>query len=125
MKVLIVDDNKQARAMIKQYLRDLTDETRECEDGADVLSAYKAFLPDWVLMDWEMKRVNGLVATRQIIANFPDAKILMVTNYNEKDLQIAAKDAGASGFVLKDDLLTLHSFLKKANEHQPGTKDLI
>ena len=113
MKVLIVDDNEQARRMIKQYLREPSYEFRECEDGAEAVSAYAEFLPDWVLMDWEMKQVNGLSATRQVIASFPDAKVLIVTNYDEKDLRQAATDAGASGFVLKDDLLMLQSFLKK------------
>ncbi len=117
MKVLIVDDNEQARQMIRHYLHKLSDEFRECADGAEAVSAYAEFLPDWVLMDWEMKQVNGLVATRNIIADFPDAKVLMVTNYNEKDLRQSATEAGARGLVLKDDLLSLHSLLKKSNDH--------
>jgi CheY-like chemotaxis protein len=117
MKVLIVDDNEQARQMIRHYLHKLSDEFRECADGAEAVSAYAEFLPDWVLMDWEMKQVNGLIATRNIIADFPDAKVLMVTNYDEKDLRQAATEAGARGFVLKDDLLSLHLFLKKSTEH--------
>ncbi len=112
MKVLIVDDNEQARWMIKHYLRELSDEIRECEDGAEALSAYAEFLPDWVLMDWEMKQVGGLAATQNIIEQFPDAKILIVTNYDENDLRQTAKEAGAVGFILKDDLLMLRSFLK-------------
>ena len=111
MKVLIVDDNEQARWMIKHYLREFSDEFRECEDGAEALEAYADFQPDWVLMDWEMRQVNGLVATQSIINQFPDAKILIVTNYDEKDLRQAATEAGASGFILKDDLLKLQSFL--------------
>ena len=112
MKFLIVDDNEQARVMIKNYLRQGSDEFRECEDGAEALSAYAEFLPDWVLMDWEMKQISGLAATQNIIEFFPDAKILMITNYDEIHLRRAAVEAGASGFVLKDDLLSLKSFLK-------------
>lgn len=112
MKVLIVDDNEQARWMMKHYLRGLSDDFRECEDGAEALSAYAEFHPDWVLMDWEMKQMGGLAATQNIISRFPDAKILIVTNYDEEDLRQAAKTAGASGFILKDDLLRLQSFLK-------------
>jgi len=117
MKVLVVDDNEQARQMIKHYLRELSNDFRECADGAEAVSTYAEFLPDWVLMDWEMKQVNGIVATRNIIADFPDAKVLMVTNYDEKVLRQAATEAGARGFVLKDDLLSLHSLLKKSNDH--------
>lgn len=111
MKVLIVDDNQQARQMIIHYLRGLSDDFRECADGAEAVHAYSDFLPDWVLMDYEMKQVNGLAATRHIIADFPEAKILMVTNYDEQDLRRAAMEAGACGYVLKDDLLSLHWFL--------------
>jgi CheY-like chemotaxis protein len=117
MKVLIVDDNEQARWMIKHYLCDISEEFRECEDGADALKAYAEFLPDWVLMDWEMKQVNGLAATVQIIRNFPDAKILIITNYDEQSMRQAALEAGAKGFVTKDDLQILQSLLKKSNNH--------
>ena len=81
MKVLIVDDNEQARWMIRHYLRECANEFRECDDGAEAVSAYTEFQPDWVLMDWEMKQVHGLAATRRIIADFPEARILIVTNY--------------------------------------------
>jgi len=46
MKVLIVDDNEQARQMIKHYLHELSDEFRECADGVEAVSAYAEFLPD-------------------------------------------------------------------------------
>lgn len=111
MKVLIVDDNEQAREMIKHYLREYADEFCECKDGAEAHRAYADFQPDWVLMDWEMKQVNGLVATRRVIADFPDARILMVTNYDDNDLRQEAACAGACGYVLKDNLLALQAFL--------------
>ena len=109
MKVLIVDDSPQMRQMVKFYLRGLADETCECEDGAEALDAYRKFQPDWVLMGWEMKRMDGLAATRRIRASFPEAHILFVTQYDEPELRQAAAEVGASGFVSKDDLLTLQS----------------
>ena len=111
MKVLIVDDNEQARWMIRHYLRELSDDFRECTDGAEALSAYAEFLPDWVLMDWEMK-TDGLTATRRIIKAHPQARILIVTQHDDDNLRDAAIEAGARGFVLKDDLLALGSFLE-------------
>lgn len=104
LKVLIVDDNEQARGMIRRCLSGRADEFCECSDGSEVLSAYADFLPDWVLMDWEMKEVNGLTATRNLLARYPAAKVLLVTNYDERDLRQAAMEAGAVAFVLKDDL---------------------
>jgi DNA-binding NarL/FixJ family response regulator len=112
MKFLIVDDNANARRMIKRYLSTQANEFRECDDGDGAVSAYADFRPDWVLMDWEMKRVNGLSAMLLLREEFPDAKVLMVTNYDDDDLRRAAAEAGAVGFIPKDDLILLQSFLE-------------
>lgn len=90
--------------MIKRFLSERTGEFYECSDGAEVLTAYADYLPDWVVMDWEMKQVNGLTATRNLLARYPEAKVLMVTNYDERGLRQAAMEAGAVDFILKDDL---------------------
>jgi len=112
VKILIVDDREPARRMIKRYLCDLTGEFCECDDGADALDCYRAFLPDWVLMDWEMKRMDGLAATRSIINSFPTARILMISQYCDKELSSAASEAGVCGFFPKDNLLDLSEFFK-------------
>lgn len=112
MKILIVDDNSSIREMIKVYLNDLTEEFCECDDGAKALSCYTDFHPDWVLMDWEMKEMDGLTATRQIIKNFPEANILLVTQYDDIELKNAANEAGACGFVLKENLLAIRNLIR-------------
>jgi NarL family two-component system response regulator LiaR len=112
MTVLIVDDNERARGMIRKYLRGLSDDFRECGDGCDALAFYEETLPDWVLMDLEMKRMDGLEATRGIIDSFPTARILMVTQHCGKELRRAASEAGARGFFPKDNLLDLRDFFK-------------
>ena len=116
-KVLIVDDHAETRRMIRFFLHDSRFEFEECADGSDALDCYEAFRPDWILMDWEMKRMNGLTATRRIVEAHPKARILMVTQYDDEELRQAAAEAGASGFVLKDDLLSLRSLLKEAQTH--------
>lgn len=112
MKILIVDDNIKIREMIKVYLSDLTDEFCECDDGNEALFFYSKFHPDLVLMDWEMKQTDGITATKEIVKRFPEAQILLVTQYDDVELQKAASEAGASGFVLKDDLQSLRRFFK-------------
>ena len=112
VKILIVDDREPARRMIMRYLCEITGDFCECADGADALESYRAFMPDWVLMDWEMKQMDGLAATRSIIDAFPAARILMLTQYCDKELSRAANEAGACGFFPKDDLLNLSEFLK-------------
>ena len=116
MKVLIVDDNWQARSMIKRYLSDRDDVFFECEDGSEAVVAYTDCAPDWVLMDWEMKQVNGLDATERLLRLFPDAKVLIVTNHDDAALRQDASEAGACGFFLKDNLLGLRSFMADGRE---------
>ncbi len=115
-KILIVDDHAETRRMTRFFLRDLPFDFEECEDGADALDCYQKTRPDWVLMDWEMKRMNGLQATRQIVKAHPEARILMVTQYDDKELRTAARKAGASGFVLKENLMDLRRLIAAVTE---------
>jgi NarL family two-component system response regulator LiaR len=112
VKVLIVDDNEQIREMTKIFLGGIAGEIRECEDGKDAFDAYADFLPDWVLMDWEMKQMDGLSATREIIEGFPTARILIFTQFDDSELKASALEAGAIGFVLKDDMQALGSIMQ-------------
>jgi two-component system, NarL family, response regulator LiaR len=112
VKVLIVDDNEQMREMTKAYLESMAGEIRECGDGIEAFDAYANFLPDLVLMDWEMEQMDGLSATREIIEGFPTARILMFTQFDDSELEKAAIEAGAVGFILKDDMASLASFLQ-------------
>jgi DNA-binding NarL/FixJ family response regulator len=111
-RVLIVDDSRQMRELIKMTLNGVAEVVGECADGADALDCYETSRPDWVLMDWEMK-TDGLTATRGIIKAHPEARILIVTNHDDEEIREAAIEAGARGFVLKDDLLALGAFLEK------------
>ncbi len=117
MKILIVDDNQQVRLLLRDYLPVSVDEIFECEDGSEAFSFFKKHRPDWVLMDWEMPNVNGIAAIRQIIAEFPKANICMVTAFDDEEICSEAMSAGASGFVLKDNLFELEDIFAKEFEH--------
>ncbi len=110
LKLLIVDDNAQVRSMIRRFIGDLAEEIRE-DDGETAFDAYAAFLPDWVLMDIEMKHTNGIIATGQIKAAYPQANIVIVTNYDDDCLRERAAAAGARGYVLKENLFDLRGML--------------
>jgi CheY-like chemotaxis protein len=81
--ILIVEDSEPMRQMIKTLVGDLTESFTECSDGAQALGAYRQCRPDWVLMDIKMKEMDGLMATRQIRAAFPNARIVVVTSYDD------------------------------------------
>jgi DNA-binding NarL/FixJ family response regulator len=112
--ILIVDDSQPMRELIKMTLCGVAEIVGECSDGADALAAYERLRPDWVLMDIGMKNVDGITATRQIIAAYPEARIMIVTDYNDDSLRRAAFDAGASQYVVKENLLDILEILSEA-----------
>jgi CheY-like chemotaxis protein len=116
LKLLIVDDSDSTRRLIKTVVTtlvlDLPCEVYECTDGSETLTAYRLWQPDLVLMDIQMKIMDGITATMQLKAADPNARIVIITNYDQADLRDAAFQAGASGFVGKDDLRKLIHMLE-------------
>lgn len=114
MMLMIVDDNAQVRRVIRRICQDFADSFCECADGSEALAAYEQHHfsgADWVLMDLEMVVMNGLTATRQIRAAHPEARIVIVSRHNEEEVRAAASEAGACGFVPKENLLELRAIL--------------
>jgi len=99
------------RETIKSSLRGLDATFFERDDGIQALAAYREHNPDWVLMDLHLKKMDGLTATGQIKSAFPEARIVIVTNYDDVVLREAATNAGACGYVLKENLLELRALL--------------
>jgi CheY-like chemotaxis protein len=114
MKLLIVEDNAAMRSLIRAIVGDLAEAVVECADGSEVFAAYAAAQfnhADWVLMDVRMVTLDGLAATRALTAQWPDARVVIVTGFNDAKLRAAANAAGACGYVLKEDLLALRQLL--------------
>jgi DNA-binding NarL/FixJ family response regulator len=102
--VLIVDDQTLVRIGFRMILDGEQDlrVVGEAKDGIDAVEAVRRCRPDVVLMDIRMPRMDGLEATRQIVAR-PDApKVLMLTTFDLDEYVFDALRAGASGFLLKD-----------------------
>ena len=111
MKILIVEDNEQMRRMVKSLVTDMCERVFECGDGAEAVLVYKEHCPDWVLMDIDLPEVDGISATRQIIAADPQAQVMIVTNYDDADLREAARSVGACEYVVKQNLIEVRRIL--------------
>jgi CheY-like chemotaxis protein len=112
--VLIVEDDRAMRELIKRVIGDLADSVCECCDGRDTLALYEKHRPAWVLMDLRMEHVDGLTATEQIMLAWPSARVLFVTAHSDEDLRLAAQRAGACGFISKENLLEIRIWLAKS-----------
>lgn len=70
-------------------------------NGKEAVAAYKQHKPDVVTMDITMPGMDGIEATQEIISEFPDAKIVMITSHGQENMVLDALKAGAKGYVLK------------------------
>jgi CheY-like chemotaxis protein len=105
--LLIVDDNREMRELMKSIVSKSCAAVFECEDGDEVLDAFTAHRPNWVLMDVEMKRMDGLQATADLVNCYPQAKVIIVTKHADMETRLAATEAGALFLIGKEDLLSL------------------
>jgi DNA-binding NarL/FixJ family response regulator len=104
IRVLLVDDHAMVRRGMRDFLSlhgDL-EIVGEAADGAAAIEQAAALRPDVVVMDLLMPGVDGIDATARIKAADPDVEIVVITSFVEEARIVAALEAGASGFLLKD-----------------------
>jgi DNA-binding NarL/FixJ family response regulator len=104
IRVLLVDDQAMVREGFSVLLGAQPDieVAGEAGDGHEAVRQAKELDPDVVLMDIRMPKLNGLEATRRILAADGDAKVLVLTTFDQDEYVYQALRAGASGFLLKD-----------------------
>jgi DNA-binding NarL/FixJ family response regulator len=104
MKVLIADDQALVRAGFRLILKTAgIDVVGEAGDGEEAVAAVREYCPDVVLMDIRMPNVDGIEATRRILASGDaEVRIIILTTFDLDQYVYAALAAGASGFLLKD-----------------------
>jgi len=113
MKLLIVEDHPGVRKVIRNLVAGVAGEVCECSDGAGAFALFRLERPDLVLMDIQVGGMDGITATRQITVADPTAQVIIVTDYDQPDLREAAFQAGACGYVLKENLLELVGLLEE------------
>jgi DNA-binding NarL/FixJ family response regulator len=104
LRVLIADDHPLFRKGMRTLLESMPGikVVDEATGGQEAVAKTITHRPDLVLMDVQMPDGGGLDATRQIVARYPDARILVVTLFEDDESVFAALRAGARGYVLKD-----------------------
>jgi DNA-binding NarL/FixJ family response regulator len=103
VRVLLVDDDDLMRAGLKAVLSsdDAVEVVGEAGDGRAAIDEARAHRPDLVLMDVRMPDLDGISATREVLAVSPEIRVAILTTFEQDDYIFGALNAGASGFLLK------------------------
>lgn len=119
MKIVIVDDDALVRESLKNIL-----ELKGIEilalggSGKEAIALYEQHRPDILLMDIRMDDLNGLDATRTIMQNFPEAKILLITTFQDEEYINQAIELGCSGYILKQNIVGILPALEAVANNQ-------
>jgi len=104
LRIVLVDDH----AVVRRGLAELLESAPDLEvvgtaaNGAEAQAVVRSVQPDVVLMDLQMPGTDGVEATREIVASDSDAQVLVLTSFSDSERIVAALDAGAVGYLLKD-----------------------
>lgn len=114
INILIVDDDILVAGALKTILE--TDgSVCVCgtgTDGKDAVSLYRKHKPDVLLMDIRMREMSGLEASEQILSEFPNAKILLLTTFSDDEYIVKALKFGVKGYLLKQDYTSIVPAIK-------------
>jgi len=104
IRVLVADDHPFLRAGLEQLLASALDieVVGSASDGAEAVALASGCHPDVVLMDLEMPNVDGIEATRRLLAADPERRVVVLTSFSDRQRIFDALDAGAIGYLLKD-----------------------
>lgn len=117
MKFMIVDDHEGMRTLIRQLIAGPGDAVLECASGDEALDKLGDFKPDCVTMDVSMPGLCAFKTTRSIRATHPSARVIFVSSHDQPDYRRAAQEAGAVGFVMKENLSDLYLFIATRRLH--------
>ena len=104
IRVMVVDDHHMVRRGLAAYMRTSSDVVLvgEASNGEEAVEAVKTFQPDVILMDLVMPKMDGSTATRKILDEFPEIRVIALTSFQDKELVKNALRAGAISYLLKN-----------------------
>jgi len=104
IRIILADDHRIVREGLRSLLEGQPDMevVAEAEDGQEAVQLVRELVPDVVIMDVTMPGVNGIMAAHQVMAGYPDVKVIALSMHADKRFVMKMLDAGAAGYLLKD-----------------------
>ncbi len=123
MKILIVDDHADMRRTLRTIIDAASVHSHdfiECTDGQEAVEQFALHRPDVVIMDVQLKTVDGFTAVKKIMELRPGSRVIFVSAHDSPGVRERAARLHAVGFVSKDNLMELPSFISAAASAQKG-----
>lgn len=120
--MLIADANDRMRLLLRSTLSDLEAEILEARTSESALECVRTHRPEWVMLEFNLRPLNGLVVAQTIRGEFPTAKIVMVTNCDDPEVKARAQAIGVLSYILKDDLLEVRKLIRSAGRQPPPAR---
>lgn len=127
MRIVIVDDDRLAAVSLKTILES-TGQIHVAAiggNGEEAIELFRSHKPDVMLMDIRMGSMSGIAAGKQIMGDFPDARILYLTTFSDDEYIISALHMGAKGYILKQDFEVIAPSLEAVMRGQSVFGDQI
>ncbi len=132
IKILLADDHKIIRDGLRSLLEKESDleVVAEAGNGAMTVKLARQLKPDVVIMDITMPDLNGIEATRQIMTELPDVKVIALSMHSDRRFVVGMLRAGASGYLLKDSAFnelihTVHTVMKNRTYLSPAITNIV
>ncbi len=132
IKILLADDHKIIREGLRALIEKQSDMevAAEAEDGLETVKLARKLSPDIVIMDIGMPGMNGIDATRQIVAEDNNIRVIALSMHSDRRFVLQMLKAGASGYLLKDSafeelVIAIHTIMKKQPYLSPKVTDVV
>lgn len=111
LRFLVVDENKDFRTYLRDMITDNNDQYLELTDPLKLNSFYKKYIPDYVVLDLQMKQVNGFKSAKALIDEFPGAKVIILSGFYDERLRLKVEEIAGTIFISKENLYEFYKII--------------